>query len=87
VPSHKGDAAPIQSELFEDQPWADEGAPEKEPSPPAAAKPENPEKRYGQVRQLIKQALERPTAEGIADFLDFGVRFRRLGACLSNRRN
>jgi hypothetical protein len=33
---------------------------------------------HAQVRQLIKQAIESPTAEGLADFLDFTTRFRRL---------
>ena len=31
-----------------------------------------------QVRQLIKQALEAPTAENLADYLGFATRFRRL---------
>jgi hypothetical protein len=34
--------------------------------------------RRGHVRQLIKQALDSPTAEGLASFLDFGTTFRRL---------
>jgi hypothetical protein len=33
-----------------------------------------------QVRQLIKQALEVPTPEGLASFLDFANSFRRLSA-------
>jgi hypothetical protein len=33
---------------------------------------------HSQVRQLIKQALESPTPEGLAEFLDFTARFRRL---------
>ncbi len=32
----------------------------------------------GQIRQLIKQALESPTAEGLEQFLTFATRFRRL---------
>jgi hypothetical protein len=31
-----------------------------------------------QVRQLIKQALETPTPEDLADYLGFATRFRRL---------
>jgi hypothetical protein len=31
-----------------------------------------------QVRQLIKQALECPTPQGLANFLTFATRFRRL---------
>jgi hypothetical protein len=34
--------------------------------------------RHAQVRQLIKQAIESPTPEGFADFLDFTNKFRRL---------
>jgi hypothetical protein len=34
--------------------------------------------RHEQVRQLIKQALEMPTAQGFAGFLEFGCKFRRL---------
>src|SRR5882757_3575003 len=34
--------------------------------------------RHTQVRELIKEAIESPTAEGLADFLDFTTRFRRL---------
>jgi hypothetical protein len=37
------------------------------------------EDRYRQVRQLIKQALEVPTPDGVAKFLDFTTSFRRLG--------
>ena len=37
------------------------------------------ENRYLQVRQLIKQAIEMPTPDGIAHFLDFSTDFRRLG--------
>jgi hypothetical protein len=36
------------------------------------------EGRHGQVRQLIKQAIEAPTPEGLADFLNFATKFRRL---------
>jgi IrrE N-terminal-like domain len=32
----------------------------------------------GQIRQLIKQALENPTPEGLERFLEFATRFRRL---------
>lgn len=31
-----------------------------------------------QIRQLIKQAIEAPTAQGITDFLEFTTKFRRL---------
>ena len=41
-------------------------------------KPDLSEGRHEQVRQLIKQAIESPSAEGLADFLDFTLRFRRL---------
>src|ERR1700730_18173993 len=34
---------------------------------------------YLQVRQLIKQAIEIPTPDGIANFLNFSTAFRRLG--------
>jgi len=34
--------------------------------------------RHTQVRQLIKQAIESPTAEDLADFLEFTNKFRRL---------
>src|SRR6202011_4550817 len=34
---------------------------------------------YLQVRQLIKQAIEIPTPDGIANFLNFSTSFRRLG--------
>jgi len=37
------------------------------------------ENRYRQVRQLIKQAIEMPTPDGIANFLNFSTSFRRLG--------
>jgi hypothetical protein len=33
---------------------------------------------HSQVRQLIKQAIDSPTVESLADFLDFTTRFRRL---------
>ena len=33
---------------------------------------------YAQVRQLVKSAIESPTAELLADFLNFATRFRRL---------
>ena len=33
---------------------------------------------HRQIRQLIKQALETPTPAGLAEFLDFSTRFRRL---------
>jgi hypothetical protein len=33
---------------------------------------------HAQVRQLIKKALDTPTPEGLADFLNFTTRFRRL---------
>jgi uncharacterized Zn finger protein (UPF0148 family) len=37
-----------------------------------------PEDQHQQIRQLIKQALDAPTPEGLADFLDFTTKFRRL---------
>ena len=40
---------------------------------------EENEDRYLQVRQLIKQAIEMPTPDGIANFLNFSTTFRRLG--------
>ena len=40
---------------------------------------EETEDRYVQVRQLIKQAMEMPTPDGIASFLNFSTAFRRLG--------
>jgi len=43
--------------------------------PPTQPSPDDPRT---QVRQLVKQAIEMPTAEGLADFLDFTTRFRRL---------
>jgi len=46
-------------------------------SPIGAAQPAHQD-RHAQVRQLIKQALEIPTPEGLADFLNFTTRFRRL---------
>jgi hypothetical protein len=33
---------------------------------------------HTKVRQLIKQAIESPTAEGLVDFLEFATKFRRL---------
>jgi hypothetical protein len=42
-----------------------------------AAQP-GPEDRHAQVRQLIKQALETPTLDGLAHFLNFTTTFRRL---------
>jgi hypothetical protein len=41
--------------------------------------PNEVEQGYHQVRQLIKQAIELPTPEGIASFLNFCTAFRRLG--------
>ena len=41
--------------------------------------PEETEDRCLQVRQLIKQAIEMPTSDGIANFLNFSTTFRRLG--------
>jgi hypothetical protein len=35
--------------------------------------------RFHQVRQLIKRALDEPTPDGLANFLDFTTGFRRLG--------
>jgi hypothetical protein len=35
-------------------------------------------KRRGLIRQLIKQALDTPTADGLASFLEFSTAFRRL---------
>lgn len=37
-----------------------------------------PQSQQQQIRQLIKQALETPTPKGLADFLNFTGRFRRL---------
>jgi hypothetical protein len=41
-------------------------------------KPQLQEDRQIQVRQLIKLAIESPTIQGLAEFLDFTTRFRRL---------
>ena len=49
---------------------------------PACSDPptsEDTDDRYLQVRQLIKQAIEIPTPDGIANFLNFSTAFRRLG--------
>jgi hypothetical protein len=40
--------------------------------------PDSIEGPSGQVRQLIKQALESPTPEGLEQFLQFATKFRRL---------
>jgi hypothetical protein len=49
---------------------------------PACSDPttsEHTDDRYLQVRQLIKQAIEIPAPDGIANFLNFSTAFRRLG--------
>jgi hypothetical protein len=60
---------------------ADVAAPacRSEESPPAATDAAPGPDPQQQVRQLIKQALEAPTAKQFTDFLDFTNRFRRLG--------
>jgi hypothetical protein len=42
-------------------------------------KPDELEEGYHQVRQLIKQAIELPTPDSIASFLNYSNAFRRLG--------
>jgi selenocysteine lyase/cysteine desulfurase len=47
--------------------------------PSDSMSPNEVEQGYHQVRQLIKQAIELPTPENIASFLNFSTAFRRLG--------
>jgi IrrE N-terminal-like domain len=48
-------------------------------SPSDPVNPDEAEKGYHQVRHLIKQAIELPTPDGIANFLNYSTAFRRLG--------
>ena len=48
-------------------------------SPENEAQPASAEDARRQVRQLIRRALETPTAEEFTDFLAFTTRFRRIG--------
>jgi hypothetical protein len=45
---------------------------------PCTRNPDGDGRAQGQIRQLIKQALESPTADGLDQFLTFATRFRRL---------
>src|SRR5260370_39018596 len=50
-------------------------------APATRREPNDVESGRQQIRQLIKQALETPTAENLSDYLGFATSFRRLAAC------
>jgi hypothetical protein len=54
------------------------GNPEQVFAQSEANEPKQVEEPRQQVRQLIKQALEAPTAENLADYLSFTTKFRRM---------
>jgi hypothetical protein len=58
---------------------AQESADEAGGFPTDPPKPDELEEGYHQVRQLIKQAIELPTPDSIASFLNYSNAFRRLG--------